>query len=248
MDIKNKICNEIENKKQQMINKYDDTIKQAQAEDNFAQLYYLLNKTFNDTKDYKIKHDIGVELLKNNLNHDFFKVANVKYNPSYIIFSNDEFEVWFSKFLSKEIRIKYKKAGSRPNANCMLPSKEGIDIKEKMVAYLNHKSLKNFIKVVKANTTKHSSNKLIPTIIRIVNTYKKCNINTVNKIKNQEVDYEKDQIRLAEEMVEFEGRQEIAKRFIAELELAGDLSKFRKDNWGIYYYGILMGDGSFRYS
>lgn len=134
------ICNTIENTKQKMLEEYDTKINQIMQENNLAKLYYLLAQTFHNTLPQR---ELGLELLKNNLIHSFFKEALVDCHANYITFSNNEFEVSFSTSLVKEIKIRYKNA-TIPRK--FYPSLNNVDIKlaHLIEAFLNHKSWKTF--------------------------------------------------------------------------------------------------------
>jgi hypothetical protein len=237
VDIKNVICNAIESKKQEMITEYDNKINDIKNETNSSKLYYLLAKTFHNT----VKQgELGIQFLKTYLTNDFFQNAEVKNGCNYITFSNNDYDISFSKSLSTNILIKYKSAISIPYYYEI--SKNKIKLADLMENYLNHKSFKNLKILVEYNYyNKGYKNNFIATIYKYIQTYKHCNKELLNTLK-EKIDQEKiNKKEYEQKKQEYEENQKQAKEFINSLT---DLQMFKDNGWNIKLSGIKNEDGS----
>lgn len=239
-DIKSIIIEAIEYEKQSTINKYNERIKSIQQEENIAEIYYLLAETFHNTMK---QGEIGIKLLKKFLTNNFFKKATVKNGANYIIFSNDDFDIMFSKSLSRQIKIKFKNAGIlRRHYNRVNPSLSKLaDLTE---VFLNKKSFKNFKVLVDHNCVNYKNN-IIAKVMKYINTYKKCNKKLLEKIRNMQKEDIKQREAINEENKKFKERQKYANEFVNSLT---DLKQFQDSGWYINYNGIEDENGKISYS
>jgi hypothetical protein len=229
-EIKNIILKTLENKKQEIINEYDYKMKQILNENNIAKLYYLLAESFHNTIE---QGEIGIKLLKECLTNEFFKTAKTINGANYICFSNDDFDILFSKSLSKEIKIRFKNS-QVPSMYYPSIKPSIIELADKIEAFLNKKSLKNFKALIDCNCVNYPNN-IFANIIKIINTYRKCNKELLEKIRQMQKDDELRKLKFEEENKVFKERQAFAKNFINNLT---DLNKFRQDGWHFSYSGI----------
>lgn len=242
MEIKHIICNELENKKQKLIDDCNEKIKTIQNEDNFASLYYLVNKTFNDLKDNQVKRELGMNILKHSLQHSFFKTSKIKYEPNYIVFEDEEFAIKFSTFLSKEIIIKYKKTGNRESNNLRIDNSV-IELYELTKAFYNKKSFKNLKRLADCYGVRYKKN-FIAQALKFINTHKKCNMDFIHRVENQKREFEFREFELLELNKMFDFRQEYAKAFMDDMKRS--LADFIDDEWIVNYYGVVLEDGSIK--
>ena len=239
MEVKQFIIDNIENQKQKKIQEYDDKIKRILKEDNKANIYYLLAQTFHNTM---TQGDIGIKYLQNILTNNFFKNANIKNGVNYIIFFDKEFEIMFSKSLSREIAIKYKNTSSRPYYSTSVSS-SAIKLADLIEKYLDNKTFSNFKNLVNHNCYRRKKN-LINKIIGYINTYKKCNEKLLCKIREKQ---EEDRVRkekYEEDLKEFNDKQQYANNVITNLT---DLKMFIDSGWYITKYGIVDENGCIKY-
>lgn len=230
MEEKSIICKAIEDKKQEKIKEYDERISDVMKETNIAKIYYLLAETFHNGCG---QGEIGIEFLKKTLTNPFFKEANARDGVNYIIFYNEEFEIMFSRSLSKEIRIKYKKA-IRPSYYCSQINPTMIKLGELIEAYLNKKSFKNFKALADYNGAGYNKN-VIGTIMKYINTHRKCNKDALDQIRERQENYRLSKIKQEEEKKIIDEQQEYAKKFIDSLT---DLQIFKDEDWFFRIYGI----------
>jgi hypothetical protein len=237
LEIKKIICNTIENKKQKMITEYDNKINDIKNETNPAKLYYLLAKTFHNTIE---QGELGIQFLKTYLTNDFFKNAEVKNGVNYITFSNNDYDIMFSKSLSQEIIIKYKTPVSVPYY-CGI-DKSKIKLADLIESYVNHKSFENFRELVNYNYyNKGYKNNFIVAIYKCINTYKQCNKKLLNKLKEEIEQDELNKKEKEQKKQEYLDDQKQAKEFINSLT---DLQVFKDNGWYIKLSGIKNEDGS----
>ncbi|WP_297419117.1 hypothetical protein [Clostridium sp.] len=229
LNVQDIICLAIKNKKHEVIKEYDAKINQIIDEVNFVKVYYLLAETFHNTME---QGELGIKLLKENLTNDFFKEATVDNGVNYITFSNNEFDIMFSKSLSMCIRIKYKNTGNSGYIS------DFNDYKSKLANlienYLAKKSIKNF-KIMANYYGRYYNKNILAQIIKFINAYKKCNTKLLLEIKEQQEWHKIKQIEEKKKINEFEQRQLYAKNFINNLT---DLEKFKAEGWYIITSGI----------
>lgn len=231
MNEKDLICKAIKDKKEKVINEYDEKINKILNENNPVKIYYLLAETFHNTME---QGEIGIEFLKKNLTNTFFKEANIENGVNYIIFSNKDFDVMFSKSLSREIKIKFKNS-SRHYHYYNLVNESAFKLADLIEKYLNKKSFKNFKALVDYNCQKRKKN-LINKILGYISTYKKCNKELLDKIRQKQEEDRINKIKIEKENKEFEEKQKYAKEFINSLT---DLEQFKKAGWFISMKGIM---------
>lgn len=238
MQLKDFIINNIENKKQEMVREYDDKIQQVKSEDESPNICHLLSEIYhNDTK----QGEIEIDYLKNILTNDFFKNAKTMNKPNYIVFYNNEFEVMFSKSLSREIKIKFKNVGYKPYY-CSNISPTSIKLADLIEVYLNHKTFKNF-KILSEYNCRRRKKNFINKILGYIGTYKRCNKDLLDKIREKQ---NKAKIRKNEydkELKLFNNKQKHAKNFIKELT---NLKVFQDNGWYTTLCGIEDENGYIR--
>lgn len=234
-DIKQFIIENIENKKQEKIKEYDNMISQISNEDNKVNIYYLLAKTFHNTV---FQGELGIKYLQSILTNDFFKTANVKNSVNYIVFSNEDFDVMFSKTLSKEIKIIYKNAYSSPTYYISV-NPITVKLADLIEIYLNDKTFKNFKKLVGCNCCRVKKN-LINKIIGYVDTYKRCNKKLLDEIRRRQEEERIRKLKYEKQLEEFNEQQDYAKNFILGLT---DLKIFVNEDWYIVTFGIADKNG-----
>lgn len=235
---KAKIIEKIENLKNKTVEEYNNNIKEIEEGGSLPEVYYLLAKTFHNTR---VQGELGMELLRNNLENQFFKESELVQDVNHIVFSNDDFEIRFSKALERVIRIKYNHAGIKPYLNRVNPEIEKLG--ELLEDYLKDKSFKSFKRLADYNCERYRKG-LIGTVLKYKDTYKKCNKELFNKIKADKERFEKAQIDYERKLKEFYDRQEYAKEFVENLT---DIKKFSEEGWIIRLYGILDDGGIIRY-
>jgi hypothetical protein len=225
-----------------MLEEYDTKINQIMQENNLAKLYYLLAQTFHNTLPQR---ELGLELLKNNLIHSFFKEALVDCHANYITFSNNEFEVSFSTSLVKEIKIRYKNA-TIPRK--FYPSLNNVDIKlaHLIEAFLNHKSWKTFKMLADYYGGVRYKKNIIAQIFKYIDAYKECNKELLDKITQQLQREEKRKQEIEEYNIEFDQQQLYAKTFVDSL-VKTDLQIFIDEGWFLKLYGIKNEKGIIRF-
>ncbi|MDF2879684.1 MAG: hypothetical protein K0R54_241 [Clostridiaceae bacterium] len=230
MKEKELIYKAIEDKKQNMISEYNKMIDKVMEEQNLPELYYLLAQIFHNTKE---QGELGITLLKSQLKNDFFKKLNSHNDANFITFSNDDFMISFSKSLSKEIQVKFKK-GTISGDYYPSINKSILELKELLEIYLNEKTFKNFKNLADFNC-KNYHNNIIATVSKYYTTYKTCNEKLLEEInKRQELD-NKNKVNFEKRKKEYEDMQTYAKDIIASLT---DLEEFKKKGWHVRYIGI----------
>ena len=219
--IKDCIIDSIQKRMNEVIDDYNNKINSISQTNNLAEIYYLLAKAYGNTM---AQGDLGIMLLKDNLNSDFFKNANIENAVNYIYFSNEEFDILFSKSLVKEIRIIFKDSVRFKKYYRSAGTRES-NLADLIEIFLNNKSVKNLI-----NLTKHYNYKA--TLTNIIKTYKKCNKDMLDKIKyRQELDnIEIDETNKNNKL--FGERQEYARQFAKSL-IETDLKVFKNSGWKI---------------
>lgn len=235
------ICDAIENKKQEKIKEYDEKINDIMKETNIAKIYYLLAETFHNGIG---QGELGIEFLKKTLTNPFFKEATAKDGVNYIIFYNEDFEIMFSRSLSREIRIKYKKSTRHSYYN-LYTNPTVIELAELMEIYFNKKSFKNFKALADyRGKGKGYSKNLIGTIAKYINTYKKCTKKLLNEIREEQENDRLIKIKIEKENKEIEEQQLYAKEFFESLT---DLQIFKIEGWRLTMYGIRDEKGVIKY-
>ena len=227
MDIKEAVSNVIRNKKVKMDKEYDDIINGISAETNPVKIYSLLAQTDTIHED-----NIGVDVLKEILTNAFFKEATIDNGVNYITFSNDKFDIMFSKFLSREIKIKYKNPYQQARYYRMLNSSR-IKLADLIEIYLNKKSFSNFKALVDYNCIGYRNE--TTKITKYIRTYKRCNKELLNSIRNKQKQDIIHQAEADEENKKYEEAQLHAKTFIESLT---DLTMFKDAGWYISTNGI----------
>lgn len=230
MDIKKFICDAIEKQKNEVVKKYDSRIGEISNEDNLARIYYLISETFHNTVE---QGEIQIEFLKQVLTNDFFKTAVIDNGVNYIYFSNEDFDVLFSKCLIKEIKIIFKKPGGY-HYNYLKVNENKINLANLIEQFLNNKSFKTFKALVDFNCRNRSKDlaSVLPNYIR---TYRKCNQQLLNNIREEEARCELKEIEIQKKNEKYYERQIYAKEFIESLT---DLRVFKDEGWRISIDGI----------
>lgn len=219
--IKNYIIDSIQKRKNEVIDDYNNKINSISQTNNLAEIYYLLAETYRNTM---AQGDLGIMLLRNNLHSDFFKNVNIENAVNYIYFSNEEFDILFSKSLVKEIRIIFKDSVRFKKYYSSVGINES-KLADLIEIFLNNKSVKNLI-----NLTKHYNHKA--TLTNIIKTYKKCNMSVMYKIRDRQI---LDKIEIDETNKNnklFKERQEYARQFAKSL-IETDLKVFKDSGWKI---------------
>lgn len=239
-ELKIYLCIAIENKKQKTIKEYDEQIKQIQNTDNTAIIYRLLAETFHNTiKQRKLQ----IKVLQQYLKNDFFKTATINNRVNYITFYNDEFRVSFSTSLCKDIEIKFNNCGTPPYYSSIL-KEETIKLGDLIEKYLKNKSLKNFKILMKYNC-KNRKNTFVNKLMGYINTYKRCNKELLNSIKDKQCQNEINKLKYEAENKLFQDKQTYAKNFVDSL--SDDLKIFQDNNWNIKLKGIIDSKGNINY-
>jgi len=237
MESKSIIIKAIEDKRKQMMTEYDSNINKELNDDNIANSYYLLAETFQNTME---QGELGIKFLKSTLTNDFFKSAIVENGMNYIIFSNKDFQIMFSKCLSKEIKIQLKNGISFEHH---YPTVNDYNAKlaDLIQAYLNTKSLKD-LNILATFAKKEYNKDFISLIIKYINIKKTCNKELLDKIRRaQELDRIKE-LKVNKTNNKFLEQQIYAKKFIESLT---DLEQFKDSGWYITTIGIQSDNGSF---
>jgi len=229
-DIKSIILTAIENKKQKTIKEYDDRIIQIKNENNITNIYYSIADTFGNSYEQR---ELGIKVLQSYLTNPFFLESEITKGCNYIVFSNNDFDVMFSTHLNREIRIEYKNVGSYPNY-CSITNMNIDKLADLIEIYLNHKSIKNFKALVNHNCRGYANN-IIGTILKYINTYKKCNKTMLQNIRDKQEYSRIKKIEVDKKNKEYEDRQLYAKEFIESLT---DLEVFKTNEWHIKMIGI----------
>ena len=225
MSAKELIHDAIERKKAQVVEEYDKKIERLERETNIANIYYLLAETFHNSME---QGEIGIKLLKSNLTNEFFKKAEAKNSANYIIFSDDEYEIRFSKSLVKIIEIKTKKI-KRPYGLYKPLSSEIVKLGDAIEAFLKEKTFKNFKVMADCNDRGYGKG-IIYTIAKYVNAYKNCNEDLLKKIREKQKEDEERKKKAEEERKAYEDEIQKAKEFIESLT---DLEVFKQSGWTI---------------
>jgi|LSQX01.2.fsa_nt_gb hypothetical protein len=202
---------------------YDDKINRIRKEDNPANVYSILIETFHGTMELG---EVGIRFLKENLTNDFFKEAEVKDEPDHIIFSNEEFDILFSKTLDKTIEIRGKKI-KRPFALYKPLSERIIKLGDAIEAFLKERTLQNFKRMADCNDMGYGKNP-IGQLFKYVDTYKKCNEELLKKIRKRQKEDEERKKRAEEERKIYEEEIRKAEEFAESLT---DLNMFKEAGW-----------------
>jgi hypothetical protein len=238
-NIKDEICNILETKKQESINEYDSMIVEISNENNIAKLCHSLSEVFHNTME---QGELELNLLKKYLTNNFFKTAETKNGVNYIQFFNDEFEVWFSKSLTKEIKIKFNNP-CVPRTYYPSVHKSLIKMADLIEVFLNKKSIRNFKALIDCNCINYRNN-IFAQIMKPINTYRKCNKELLEKIRDSQQKDKIKRLQIEEETKTFKGKQLYAKAFIDSLT---DLEQFKVEGWNIRYIGIEDEKGTISY-
>lgn len=225
INIKDFICEAIERKKVQTVAMYDEKIEKIRSEDNIANVYYLLAETFHNTME---QGEIAIKLLKENLTNDFFKEAEAKNCANYIVFSNDEFDILFSKTLVRVIEIKSKKI-KRPYGLYRPLSNDIIKLADAIEVFLKERTFQNFKKVVECNYKEYDDSP-VGLLFKYVDTYKKCDEKLLKNIREKQKKDEERKKQAEEERKAYEDEVQKAKEFIESLT---DLEVFKQSGWTI---------------
>lgn len=219
--IKDHIIDSIEKRKNEVIDDYNNKINSILQTNNLAEIYYLLTETYRNTM---AQGDLGIMLLKDNLHSDFFKNVNIENAVNYIYFSNEEFDILFSKSLVKEIRIIFKDSVRFKKYYRSVGTRES-KLADLIEIFRNNKSAKNLI-----NLTKHYNHKV--TLANIIKTYKRCNMSMMYEIRYRQIldKIEIDKINKNNKL--FKERQEYARQFAKSL-IETDLKVFKDSGWKI---------------
>jgi Zn-dependent M32 family carboxypeptidase len=172
--------------------------------------------------------EVGIRFLKENLTNDFFKEAEVKDEPDHIIFSNEEFDILFSKTLDKTIEIRAKKI-KWPFALYKPLSERIIKLGDAIEAFLKERTLQNFKRMADCNDMGYGKSP-VGQLFKYVDTYKKCNKELLKKIREKQKEDEERKKKAEEERKVYEKEVEQAKKFIESLT---DLNIFREAGWTI---------------
>lgn len=219
------IINAIEERKQNKIKEYNDIIEAVQKEDNIAILYFALTKVFKNNME---QGEIGIKFLKNNLTNDFFKTAEIKNKVNNIVFSNDEYDIMFSKSFDKTITIEYKKELKKPYYSNNFNSSEE-ELLNLLELYINDKSFENLKNLAYFRRNNRKRN-IIEIIKLYIYAYKKYTSKYYSELKARKITEEKFKQKYDQEMKTYNNKKEIIDNFINSLT---DLKIFEKEGFRI---------------
>lgn len=218
-------------KKEASIRKHDRYLKKAEESSSFAHLYGLLAETLGSTIEFDT---LKIQILKNNLQHEFFHTAVVRADNGFIVFSNDDFEVMFSKTLNKTIKVKYKKAGFYLQFASVLKDAT-FDIEKLLDRYLQKRSIKNLKKLAQYNKGRYDKN-LVATFMCYIDTWKSATQENLDFIRQRIRNEELRKKKIEENNKEYEEGQIFAKAFFDSIW--PDLEQFEAIGWQIEKEGI----------
>jgi hypothetical protein len=233
------VMDEIYKKKEETARKYDKLAQKGEEAYSFPELYGLLAEVGGSFVGYD---ELRIQLLKNNLKSDFFKTSVARADNGYIVFSNDDFEVMFSKSLIKTIKVKYKKAGFPLLYRNMLHNNI-LEVVELLEKYLKDKSFRN-LKAL-ANCGKEKTKNPISILIRYLDTYKYATWENLDFIKQKIKNEELRKKSIEENNKEYEEGQKYAKAFLDSIY--SDLEQFEVTGWQIDTSGIREENGDVNY-
>ena len=238
---KDLIINSINNRKEEIIRRYNHKIDDVANSNNIAETYYLLSESFGNTME---QGNIGIEFLKSNFTNEFFNNADIKNTVNYIVFSdsmyNGMFRIMFPKSLVKNIIIEFDGKKNKSYYSC--GGYMDIELISSMKTFLSHKTFKNLKSLTKtyydrlyqAIANNHYSGKV--RLREYIRTYKQCNEKYLDKLIKMREEDNANIIEVDENNKIYAEQQTQVRGFINKL-METDLESFVDNEWNIKYDG-----------
>lgn len=133
------VIKKIEEKKQEVMDKYDSQIKEIEGMNNYVDVYTMLAKVYGNTLE---QGEIAIKFLREYLDERFFKELEAKRGANYISFYNSEYKVHFSTSLCREIVIERIETLRKPYKEPSI-TEDSLIYRDLLATYINKPSFKN---------------------------------------------------------------------------------------------------------
>lgn len=235
-DFKSLLVEKINNRRKEENDKCDNLITLVEQSKSYIDIFVLLQKFYGNTLE---QAELQIQLLKENLSSEFFIKNIPKRHPNYIIYENEDFEISFPTFSSREIIAKYKKGWYYfPLAK---KDFQYQDFYEALIAYKNKPSFTNLKKVINVNYKNSRSKKIW--FLKYLKFKKALRNGLIENIQQRFNDYNKQKTEDQIKKEEFENNQKMAREFFNSIP---ELKDFINKDFTIRYKKILN-NGSFEY-
>lgn len=235
-DFKSLLIEKINNRRKEENDKCDSLIASVEQGKSYIDIFLLLQKFYGNTLE---QAELQIQLLKENLTSKFFIENTPERHPNYITYENEDFEISFPTFSSKQIIAKYKKGWHH------FPLAKGDfqyqDFYEVLIAYKNKPSFINLKEVIKVNYKNSHSKKIW--LLKYLKIKDALRNGLIENIQQRFDTYNKQKIEDQNKKEEFEKDQKMAREFFDSIP---ELKDFIDKGFTIRYKKILN-NGSFEY-
>jgi len=233
IDFKSLLIEKIENQRKEQNDKCDTLIASTEQSESYIDIFVLLQKFYGNTLE---QAELQIQLLKENLASKFFIKNTPKRHPNYITYENEEFEISFPTFSSKQIIANYKKGW------CYFPLTRGDfqyqDFYEALMIYKNKPSFVHLKEVIKVDYKNSYSKKIW--LLKYLKIKDALRNGLIENIQQRFDDYNKQKIEDQIQKEEFEKDQKMARDFFNSIL---ELKDFTDKGFTIRYKRILTDKG-----
>lgn len=214
----------IKDKMQSEIDNYQIQLEKLSNEKNVANIYSMIVEIYGNSLPQR---KIAKEYLESVLTDDFFKLADIKFEPNSVVFYKDGYEVKFPMSRGRYIDIIDMNISEAPYYSPIYNDWH-IELKELIETYLSKKSFSNLKKL--SNHYKRQGKNIIAKFILYYETHKECNKDKLTKLIYNIDDENKRKIEHDRNIEEYNRSKEQSIQFAFSLE---SLKVFNDAGWDI---------------
>lgn len=225
------VIKKIEEKKQEVINKYNCQIKEIEGMSSYVDIYTMLAKVYGNTLE---QGEIAIKFLREYLDERFFKEFEAKRSANYVSFYNSKYKVHFSKSLCREIVIERIETLRKPYKEPSI-TEDSLIYRDLLATYVNKPNFKNkkaLIALICKSDKKFISKRKIITYLN--RSYKKLK-EELDSVNSKILCVENREIKYYEKLEEFNRINAESLEFVNRLTFLRD---FKKKNYYISLVNI----------
>jgi len=225
------VIKKIEEKKQEVMDKYDSQIKEIEGMSNYVDIYTMLAKVYGNTLQ---QGEIAIKFLREYLDERFFKEFEAKRGANYVSFYNSEYKVHFSTSLSREIVIERIETLRKPYKEPSI-TENSLIYRDLLATYVNKPSFKNkkaLIDVICQSDKRIISKRKIMTYLN--RSYKKLK-EELDSVNSRILCVENREIKYYENLEKFKTINAESLEFVKSLTFLRD---FKEKNYYIFLVNI----------
>lgn len=235
-DFKSLLIEKIENQRKQQNEKLNALITSAEQSEDYIDTFVLLQKYYGNTIE---QAELQIQLLKENLISKIFIETTPERHPNYITYENEDFEISFATFASREIIVKHKKGWHYfPLAKGKFQYQDFYDV---LMIYKNKPSFANLKEVINVDYKNSHSKKIW--LLKYLKIKDALRNGLIENIQQRFDDYNKQKAEDKIKQELFEKDQKMAREFFDSIP---ELKDFVNKGFRIRYKGI-SNNGSFEW-